>query len=297
MTVWQTACWVRTLCFQKGWENGDLYAENFEYHAITGELLQNLNLTYLKNELGIDPVHSHELLSVIQELYPTPSLHPTPSWMQSNLGSELGPPVQGIGSMCGSIQLDCQVLPPYTVKSPISMNSQVLPPYTVKSPISMNSPSKHNYSVRSNCTSLTPLNDTDMGSESRRNFQNCNKTSSPITEKSDSSYPTESAGSESSVKTSDHFSKSQSVCVQGYGVNLSSRICHHPLQDLKISRHGPNGPLMNHSTTSFRKNKTDKCRKLVLTFQSDEQPEGVIDWIRSIFVKFDVGVEIDPMSK
>jgi len=108
MTVLQTARWVWTLCLEKGWGKGDVYAGNFFSNGMTGDLLENLDLEILEKELGIDYAHSRELLSVIQALYTTPP------WIQRNIGSEPGPSVPGTQSMCGSIQLGCQVLPSHS---------------------------------------------------------------------------------------------------------------------------------------------------------------------------------------
>jgi len=54
---------------------------------------------------------------------------------------------------------------------------------------------------------------------------------------------------------------------------------------------------LNPNTPSLRKNKPDNFRKLVLTFQSDEKPEGGIDAIRSFFCEIDNNVEVVPMGR
>merc|ERR1719221_1059731 len=164
-------------------------------------------------------------------------------------------------------------------------------------PVAMNRPYTQNCSWSSICTSQTPSNLNDVGFEPGRNSQNYHKPYSTVARKSESSNLSDMAVSENTAQTPDPYSENQSVCVEGYGLNVSSGICQHLRQDLEISRHSPNGPLVIPNTPSLRKNKTDKFRKLALTFQSDEKPEGVIERIRSFFVEIDDEVKVEPMTK
>jgi len=270
MTAWQTAYWVWTLGFAKGWGKGVLYAENFWKHDITGDVLDKIDLRMLEDELGIDPVHSLELLSVIREL------HPAPYCTQTNTQSKPGLSARVIESTCGLRQSGCH--PGTSLPS---------------SSITMNSPHRQNYSASSICTYRTPSSSTDGGVESRSNIQKSHRTYNAVTVKSDSAFPSDMVESET-VSSFDHRTKNGSGCLEDYGSIVSSTNLDRSRQDLDISRDSSIGPLFNQITPSFQKSKADKFRKLVLTLQSDEMPEDGIDGIRSIFEGID-DFKIDEM--
>jgi len=209
--------------------------------------------------------------------------HPTACFMRCNIESAQGMSARMIEPMCGSRHLGCQVLPLYPGASQCS------------SPILMDSPHRQSYSGSSIGNFLTPSNHFDMGFESRRNFQKCHSVNEIVAGESDSFYPKDKDVSESSVSSFDTNRKNRSACSEGHRLKVSSTSFHRPKQDYEISSRGQNGPLVNHNTTSFRKNKTDKFRELRLTFESDEMPERDIDWISSFFCGIDSDVKVNRM--
>jgi len=103
---------------------------------------------------------------------------------------------------------------------------------------------------------------------------------STVPGKNDLFYDTdmnESVLTENNASTFDSECKNQGV--EGYRLKVSSTKFHQPKQYVEIARHGTTRPLEYHNAPALRKNKTVNFRKLVLTFQSDEKPEGGIDGI------------------
>lgn len=75
MNIEETAAWVRTLGYYKGWKQAEVYATNFREHDITGTLLQDLNHENLEDALGIrDPIHKDEFMSEIKSMLRKPSM-------------------------------------------------------------------------------------------------------------------------------------------------------------------------------------------------------------------------------
>jgi len=71
MSVEQTAAWVRTLGYFKGWEEAIEYENSFRSNQIKGYLLQSLTLDSLKSDLGIWMYgHRLEIMEAIKSLFP-----------------------------------------------------------------------------------------------------------------------------------------------------------------------------------------------------------------------------------
>jgi len=72
MTVEQTAAWVRTLGYFKGWDEAVEYESSFRNNQIKGYLLQSLTLDSLKSDLGIWKYgHRLEIMNAIKSLFPS----------------------------------------------------------------------------------------------------------------------------------------------------------------------------------------------------------------------------------
>jgi len=75
MNIEETAAWVRTLGYYKGWKQWEIYATNFRKNAISGKLLQDLNREMLEDSLGIsDDTHKDEFISEIKSFLRKPSM-------------------------------------------------------------------------------------------------------------------------------------------------------------------------------------------------------------------------------
>jgi len=71
MTIEQTANWIWTYGFYKGWAEAETYATSFRKNSITGRLLPQLTNENLESSLGIiKSDHRTEVLSTIRFLFP-----------------------------------------------------------------------------------------------------------------------------------------------------------------------------------------------------------------------------------
>jgi len=72
MTVEQTAAWIGTLGYQKGWEEATEYENSFRGNQIKGYMLQSLTHDSLKSDLGIWKYgHRLEIMMAIKGLFPS----------------------------------------------------------------------------------------------------------------------------------------------------------------------------------------------------------------------------------
>jgi len=71
MTVYETSIWIWTLCYNKGWLEGEWYSKNFENNEVAGNMLPSLSLHMLQHVLGIEnPDHRMAIKSEIDLLFP-----------------------------------------------------------------------------------------------------------------------------------------------------------------------------------------------------------------------------------
>merc|ERR1719334_2144901 len=70
MNVYETSMWILTLGVSMGWQEAETYSRNFLEHEISGDMLSDVSVQWLKNDLKVEnPKHRYKIKSAIDRLF------------------------------------------------------------------------------------------------------------------------------------------------------------------------------------------------------------------------------------